>query len=65
MSDPLEFFCWILRDDPHHVFLVKITSSEMVGHLQKAIKKKKKNVFGEVDANLLGLWKVSNCGLHI
>ena len=65
MSDPLEFYCWILGDDPRRVFLVNIPSSKTVGHLQKAIKNDKMNVFGKRDANLLELWKVSNCGLHV
>ena len=65
MSDSLEFYCWILGDDPHRAFPVKIASSETVGSLQKAIKIEKKNVFGDLDANLLDLWKASNHGLYI
>jgi hypothetical protein len=60
MSDPLKFYCWILGDDP-----VKIASSETVGDLQKTIKNEKKNIFGDLDANLIDLWKASNRGLHI
>jgi hypothetical protein len=65
MSDLLEFYCWILGDDPRRVFLVEIASSDTLGHLQKVIKNEKKNVFGDLDANLLDLWKASNRGLHI
>jgi hypothetical protein len=65
MSDPLEFYCWILGDDPHRAFPVKVASSETVGHLQKAIKNEKNNVFGDLDANFIDLWKASNHGLHI
>ena len=65
MSDPLEFYCWILGDAPHRVFPVKIASSETVAYLQKAIKNEKKNLFGDLDANLLDLWKASNHGLYI
>ncbi|KIM71660.1 hypothetical protein PILCRDRAFT_93764 [Piloderma croceum F 1598] len=53
MSDPLEFYCWILGDNPHHVFLVKVASSDTVAHLQKTIKNKKSSDILKVNINLV------------
>jgi hypothetical protein len=60
MSNTLELNCWVLGDDLSRVFLLKITSLEMVGVLRKAIRDKKKHAFENIDANSLCLWKVGH-----
>jgi hypothetical protein len=37
MSNILELNCWVIGDEPHSVFPVKIASSETVGYMRKAI----------------------------
>jgi hypothetical protein len=37
MSNILELNCWVIGDEPHSIFPVKIASSEMVGYMRKAI----------------------------
>jgi hypothetical protein len=60
MSNILELNCWVLGDDPRHVFPVKIATSETIGYLKKAIKDEIKHSFDDLDAKSLDLWKVSN-----
>jgi hypothetical protein len=55
----ITLFCWVL-DTSDNVFLVDIEDNRTVGHLKKAILKKKRNTFAQVDARQLILWKV--CG---
>jgi hypothetical protein len=59
MSNILELNCWVLGDDPHCVFPVKIASSEMVGYLRKAIMPEMENSSDDLVAKSLVLWKVS------
>jgi hypothetical protein len=61
MSTVLELNCWVLGDDPRRTCLVKIAGSETVSYLKEAIKDKKKHTFTGIDADLLDLWKVSDC----
>ena len=51
--------CWVLSDDPKHVFPVDIDPEKSVGALKKVIKKEKSPVFDEIPADRLDLWKVS------
>ena len=60
MSNVLELNCWILGDDSRRVFPVKISSSETVGYLKKAIKDEKKPKLDAITADSLDLWKVSS-----
>ena len=55
MSNILKLNCWVLGDDPHHIFPVKVASSKMVIYLKKAIKDEKKHVFNDLDADSLDL----------
>jgi hypothetical protein len=54
-----ELNCLVLKDDPTHLFTVKIQSNENVSTLKEEICKKKQNAFKGVDADTLVLWKVS------
>ena len=64
MSNILELNCWILSHDPRRIFSVEVPSSKTVSHLKDAIKDKKKHTFTGIDADLLDLWKVSDCIQH-
>jgi Crinkler effector protein N-terminal domain len=57
--DPLSINCWILGDDYTHVFPVKISSNEVVGHLKKAIKVEQHPLLNDIVADTLILYKVS------
>src|SRR5580693_7268569 len=59
MSNTLVLNCWLLGDDPTHIFPVKIERTELVGTLKKTIKDEKKHAFEHVDADTLVLWRVS------
>src|SRR5258708_3115374 len=59
MSDMLDLNCWVLGDDPSHIFPIEIAESKTVGGLKKAIKEEKKPEFDHVAADSLDLWKVS------
>jgi hypothetical protein len=59
MSATLQLNCWVFGDDVSRVFPVKITNTESVGTLKKAIKEEKKPAFDHVTADSLALWKVS------
>jgi hypothetical protein len=48
--------CWVLSDDPDHVFPA---SEESVGALKKAIKEETKPVFHCIPTYRLDLWKAS------
>jgi hypothetical protein len=48
----------VLGDDSSRLFTVKISSSENVSILKKAIKEEKKHALEGVDADTLVLWKV-------
>jgi hypothetical protein len=50
--------CWVLGDGTGQVFSVKISSTESVIALKKAIKEKKV-ALQHIDADALTLWKVS------
>jgi hypothetical protein len=56
----LELNCWVLGDDPDHVFTVKITGTENVSALKEEIKNKKRPVFDHIPADSLKLWKVGD-----
>jgi hypothetical protein len=60
MSNILKLNCWVLGDDPCHIFSVEIAVSKTVSTLKKAIKDEKKHTFDGIDPDLLDLWKVSN-----
>jgi Crinkler effector protein N-terminal domain len=51
----LELNCFIFDEDPSQVFPVKITNTESVGTLMKAIKEEKKPALDHVDADPLTL----------
>ncbi|KAG1834019.1 hypothetical protein DFJ58DRAFT_735930 [Suillus subalutaceus] len=57
-SKPLHLNCFVLGDDPLHVFEIKIAPTESVSALQNAIKEQNKHEFDGVDAKALKLWKV-------
>jgi hypothetical protein len=54
----MKLFCWIL-DKSASPFPVDIEESGSVGDLKKAMVKENPNMFGNVDAPQLKLWKVS------
>jgi len=37
MSNILELNCWVIGNEPHSIFPVKIATSEMAGYMRKAI----------------------------
>jgi hypothetical protein len=55
----LQLFCYVHGDDPDHVFEIKIGNEESVAALKDAIKEKKSQMFHDVDADSLVLWKFS------
>ena len=59
MSNILELNCWVIGDEPHGVFPVKIASSEMVGYMRKAILPEMEKSCDDLVAKSLMLWKVS------
>jgi hypothetical protein len=59
MSLTRDLNCLILGDEPSHVFLVKIASTESVGTLKELIKDKKKHVFEHIVADALNIFRVS------
>jgi hypothetical protein len=58
MSHILHLNCWVLGDDPQHVFSVEIAKTKTVDGLKDAILEKNKNAFVGLDAKYLVLWKV-------
>jgi Crinkler effector protein N-terminal domain len=56
--------CWVLSDDPDRVFPVDIDSKKSVGALKDEIKTKKKRRLGDIDADDLDLWRVSERIAH-
>ena len=58
MSEELELNCWIIGNEPHRIFPVKIRSSESVGTLKEEIKTKNPDI--DCPADTLIIWKVSN-----
>lgn len=59
MSDILYLNCLVLGQTPDHIFLVKISSSENVHTLKKAIKDENSHLFSDVDAHDLLLYRTS------
>jgi hypothetical protein len=59
LSPELQLNCWLVGDDASQIFPVKITKTETVGTLRKAIKEEKKIAFQYVDPDSLRLWPVS------
>jgi hypothetical protein len=57
MSNKLVLLCWLLGNEPHRIFTVKIQSSEFVSTLKEKIKKKKSDI--DCPADALIVWKVS------
>jgi hypothetical protein len=55
----LDLNCLLFGDDLKSVFQVKISSTEPVSALKKAIKEEKRPDFDHVSADALRLWKVS------
>ncbi|KAF8429439.1 hypothetical protein L210DRAFT_3563367 [Boletus edulis BED1] len=55
--DELTLTCWIRSEDPEAYFRVKISKTDIVLDLQKAIKDKKPVTFSNVDAYTLALYK--------
>jgi hypothetical protein len=46
-------------DNVHHIFLVKIASTESISILKKVIKDEKKHAFQHVNADALEIFQVS------
>ncbi|KAG1847369.1 hypothetical protein F4604DRAFT_1594458 [Suillus subluteus] len=57
-SGPLHLNCFVLGDDPRHVFEIEIAPTASVSALQNIIKGAKKRRFDLVDADDLELWRV-------
>ena len=55
----IPLFCWILNLS-HSPFPVDIDDSRTVGHLKEEILAKKSNMFANIEADQLKLWKVSS-----
>ena len=60
MSNILELNCWIIGDEPHNMFPVKIASSETVGCMRKGILREMESSCDDLVAKSLMLWKVSH-----
>jgi hypothetical protein len=58
MSDTFKLNCWVVSDDPTHIFSVEIPVTKTIYALNVLIKEKIKPVFDDVD--YLDIWKVSN-----
>ena len=58
--DLIDLNCLVLGDDTSGIFGVQIASTDTVGALKEAIKEMKENVFRNVDADALQLWRVSD-----
>jgi hypothetical protein len=52
--------CLVYGDDPGCIFNIKIAPTESVSDLKDLVKEKNKSRFGDVDADLLRVWKVSD-----
>ncbi|KAG1795979.1 uncharacterized protein HD556DRAFT_1526449 [Suillus plorans] len=57
-SGPLHLKCFMVGDDPRHVFEIEIAPTESVSGLQKVIKDAKMRRLDRVNADDLKLWKV-------
>jgi len=55
----LELYCLVKGEDVNSVFLVRINVSEHVYDLKKAIQRERKDLFEEISAVKLMLWKTS------
>jgi len=53
----LELNCFIQGDRVHEIFMVRISPSEAVHDLKKAIQRERKDLFEEINAVKLMLWK--------
>ncbi|KAJ8583479.1 hypothetical protein M405DRAFT_799244, partial [Rhizopogon salebrosus TDB-379] len=56
MSDTFKLNCWVVSDDPTHIFSVEIPVTKTIYALNVLIKEKIKPVFDDVD--YLDIWKV-------
>ncbi|KAF5379025.1 hypothetical protein D9615_006070 [Tricholomella constricta] len=59
MSSQLTLLCLVHKDHPRRIFQIKITPTETVNDLRKAIKAKAQSTFQHVDAHALLLFKAS------
>ena len=60
MDIEISLTCWVISLDDANAFPVDILRSKTVGHLNKAIKKKKENALNHIDTDQLEIWKVSD-----
>jgi hypothetical protein len=60
MAAEISLICWIPGLEDANAFPVDIMRSQTVGHLKDAIKKKKGNALGHIDADQLAIWKVGD-----
>lgn len=58
MSNTFELNCWMVGDDPKHIFSIEIPGFETVYSLKTVIKEKMTSEFDDVDTNYFDLWKV-------
>jgi hypothetical protein len=58
-DNPLTLFCLVDGEATCLAFSVDIDASKTVDHLKKLIKTEKSNIFSDVDAHQLILWRVS------
>ncbi|KAH9000159.1 hypothetical protein EDB92DRAFT_1939906 [Lactarius akahatsu] len=59
MSTSISLNCLVLGEGSRRIFLVKIPVNESVSILKETIKEKRKDLFNNVNASILDLWKVS------
>jgi hypothetical protein len=59
MSRTLCLNCWVFGDTANRIFTVKITETDSVSTLKKAIKEENPVAFQHVDAVAIDLWQVS------
>jgi Crinkler effector protein N-terminal domain len=54
--------CWVRGEDHNSIFPVKISGTETIGALKKAIRKEMEPDLDDIPAGALKLWKVSASG---
>ncbi|KAH8924591.1 hypothetical protein BT69DRAFT_1349368 [Atractiella rhizophila] len=58
-ADNLELECWLYGQDPSHTFLVTISKKERLAGLKRLIHSQKPQIFHDVEAGMLDLYRVS------
>ena len=59
MTTTIKLNCWIISEDPGHIFPVELQATKTMGALKKVIKEEKRPALDHVPTDTLTLWTVS------